>query len=109
MDAGLYNEILRLNTALSSDTQQLLYVLRSMFNSDEYHKQLLRDVEFFYSQVDAFEHSLRVGTPVADVRTYVLRSAVARRRHLAGMRVQHPGRRHGAAVGRRQLGSAAGW
>jgi len=44
-----------------------------MFNSDEFHKQLLRDVEFFYAQVDAFHHSLRVGTPMAEVRTYVLR------------------------------------
>ena len=109
MDAGLYNEILRMNTALSSDTQQLLYVLRSMFNSDEYHKLLLRDVEFFYSQVDAFHHSLRVGTPVAEVRTYVLRL-----RSLAGgisqtTAAERPGRRCGAAVGRRQLGFAAGW
>ena len=51
----------------------------------------------------AWEHA------VADVRTYVLRL-----RSLAGgishaMRVQHPGRRYPAAVGRRQLGSAAGW
>ncbi len=73
IDAGLYNEILRLNTALSSDTQQLLYVLRSMFNSDEHHKQLLRDVEFFYAEVDAFHHTVRVGTPMAEVRAYVLR------------------------------------
>ena len=78
MDAGLHNEILRTNTALSSDTQQLLYVLRSMFTTDEYHKQLLRDVEFFYSQVDAFHHSLRVGMPVVEVRTYVMRSVRSR-------------------------------
>ena len=58
---------------MSGDTQQLLYVLRSMFNSDDYHKQLLRHVEFFYSQVDSFQHTLRVGTPVSAVRTYVLR------------------------------------
>jgi hypothetical protein len=73
MDAPTYNEVLRLNTALSSDTQQLLYMLRSMVNTEESYKQLLRDVEFFYAQVDAFQHTLSAGTSMADVRNYVSR------------------------------------
>ena len=108
MDAGLYNEILRTNTALSSDTQQLLYVLRSMFTTDEYYKQLLRDVEFFYSQVDAFHHSLRVGIPIVDVRTYVMRLRALRGWSVPDAAPEHPGRSRRATVGRRQLGSAAG-
>ena len=68
-----YNEILRLSTALSADAQQILYLLRSMFNLDSFHSQLLRDIEFFYSQVDAFHHSLRVSMPVMEVRSGILR------------------------------------
>jgi hypothetical protein len=90
MDAGLYNEILRLNTALSGDTQQLLFVLRSMFATDDYHKQLLGDVEFFYSHVDAFEHSLRVGMPVAEARTHVLRLRSLAEGVSQGMRANIP-------------------
>ena len=73
LDVRLYNDVLRAITVLSSDTQQLLYLLRSMINPDGFYLQMLRDVEFFYSQVDALEHVLRVGMPVADVRSDVLR------------------------------------
>jgi len=73
MDTGLYNEVLRLNTALSGDTQQLLYVLRSMLSAEDYHEQLLRDVEFFYSVVDGFHHSLQANTPITAARSYVIR------------------------------------
>ena len=90
MDAGLYNEVLRLNTALSSDTQQLLFVLRSMFNADDYHRQLLRDVEFFYAQIDAFEHSMRVGMPCHDGRAYVIRLRASAEGVSQGMRSNVP-------------------
>ncbi len=77
MDVALYNEVLRLNTALSSDAQQLLYVLRSILTMDELYKQLLRDVEFFYSLIDAFHHALSTRTTVPDVRAYVTRLKAA--------------------------------
>ncbi|MHB9062600.1 MAG: DUF4214 domain-containing protein [Pirellulaceae bacterium] len=73
LDARLYNDVLRANTALASDTQQLLYLLRSMINPDGFSKQLLRDVEFFYAQVDGLEHALRVGMPMGEVRSSILR------------------------------------
>ena len=68
-----YNAVLQANTALSSDTQQLLYMLRNAPPGDLGSQQLLRDVEYFFSQVDALDHSVGVGSSMSDVRSRVMR------------------------------------
>lgn len=73
MSDGTYNAVLQANAALSSDTQQLLYMLRNAPPGDLGSQQLLRDVEYFYSQVDALSHSVGVGSSMSDVRSRVLR------------------------------------
>ena len=73
MTERTYNAVLQANTALSSDTQQLLYMLRYASPGDIGSQQLLRDVEYFYSQVDALDHSLYAGASMSDVRSRVLR------------------------------------
>ncbi len=75
-DVRWYEEVRRAHTLLSRDTEQLLYILRSMNSPDAYHSQLLRDIEFFSSQLDALDQSLRWDLPPSEVRSRVLRLRV---------------------------------
>lgn len=75
-DARWYQEVLRAHQLTARDTEQLLYVLRSMDSPDAFHGQLLRDIQYFSSQLDALDQSLRWDVPSAEVRSHVLRLRV---------------------------------
>ena len=77
MDAQRYDDLLLASTGLSADTQQILFQLRNMLSRDAYHNQLLRDLEWFHAEADAFHRSLRVGLPLPEAqrerRPYAIR------------------------------------
>lgn len=75
-DVQWYQDVLRAHQLITRDSEQLLYVLRSMDSPDAFHGQLLRDIEFFSSQLDALDQALRWNAPAAEVRARVLRLRV---------------------------------
>ena len=73
INSQLHDDLVRLSTALLGDTNQALLMLRSTANKDVNRTQMLRDIEYFYSQTTSFQQSLRVAMPRHDVRHGVLR------------------------------------
>ncbi len=63
------NELIKATVALLRDTQQVIYSVRSITNRSDYDNQLLRDMEFFSSQVDAIQHTLYGGGTMQSLRT----------------------------------------
>ena len=70
----LYNEYVQLSNALLSDTNQVIYSLRSSAGLvDANTSELLRDIEFFQSQATSLHQSVNVGMSKQDLRHEILR------------------------------------
>lgn len=63
------NQLITTSVALLRDTQQVIFSVRSITNRTESDNQLLRDLEFFSSQVDAFQHTLYGGGTMQSLRS----------------------------------------
>ncbi len=73
IEAQLYNQLVQTSTTLLADTNQAVYLLRNSAGQNSAQTQLLRDVEFFYSQATALHQTLQEGMPKHEVRHGVLR------------------------------------
>jgi hypothetical protein len=68
-----YDQFIRLSATLLSDTNQILQLLRSKSNLDPVANQLLRDTEFFQSQISSIEQTASVAMLKQDLRQEILR------------------------------------
>jgi hypothetical protein len=71
--AEFHEKLAALNTVLVGDVQQMAYLLRAGAATDSRSSQLLRDVEFFQSQVVSVQQDTSAGTSREELRQDFLR------------------------------------
>jgi hypothetical protein len=67
-----YSGFSRMIADLAWDSQQMIYLLRGVFDRDYYHEQLMRSAESFAADVDLFRARLRIGYALVNVRSDAL-------------------------------------
>lgn len=73
ISAEFYNQYLQLSATLLTDTTQVVQFLRGSVTQDASTSQLLRDVEFFQSQVESVQQATNIGMAKQELRHEVLR------------------------------------